>query len=72
MREIELGKLLGEKPQPNIVKFIGCVTTKGKQLKQFLLVNAFTKMFQVSVPDQRYMFSDKWKVIAYFTCILKC
>ena len=30
MREIELGKLLGENPQPNIVKFIGCVTTQGK------------------------------------------
>jgi len=29
IREIELGKLLGEKPQPNIVKFIGCVTTQG-------------------------------------------
>ena len=33
MREIELGKLLGQKPQPNIVKFIGCVTTQGKWLK---------------------------------------
>ena len=32
LREIELGKLLGEKPQPNIVKFIGCVTTQGNQL----------------------------------------
>ncbi|XP_078342494.1 fibroblast growth factor receptor 1-like isoform X1 [Oculina patagonica] len=28
MREIELGKLLGQKPQPNIVTFIGCVTTQ--------------------------------------------
>ncbi|XP_020615347.1 tyrosine kinase receptor Cad96Ca-like [Orbicella faveolata] len=28
MREIELGKLLAEKPQPNIVEFIGCVTTQ--------------------------------------------
>ena len=33
MREIELGKLLGERPQPNIVKFIGCVTTQGKKLQ---------------------------------------
>ena len=32
MREIELGKLLGESVQPNIVKFIGCVTTQGKHL----------------------------------------
>ena len=28
MREIELGKRLEEVPQPNIVKFIGCVTTQ--------------------------------------------
>ena len=32
MREIELGKLLGEDTQENIVKFIGCVTTQGKTL----------------------------------------
>ena len=33
MREIELGKLLGGNPnQPNIVKFIGCVTRGGKRL----------------------------------------
>ena len=30
-REIELGKLIGRNPQPNIVKFIGCVTTQGKK-----------------------------------------
>ena len=30
MREIELGKLFGENEQPNIIKFIGCVTTEGK------------------------------------------
>ncbi|PFX18053.1 Tyrosine kinase receptor Cad96Ca [Stylophora pistillata] len=28
MREIELGKLIGENNQPNIVKFMGCVTTQ--------------------------------------------
>ena len=32
MREIELGKLLGENPQTNIVEFIGCVTTQGKKI----------------------------------------
>jgi len=32
MREIELGKLLGEDTQESIVKFIGCVTTQGKTL----------------------------------------
>ena len=29
MREIELGKIFGETEQPNIIKFIGCVTTEG-------------------------------------------
>ncbi|XP_068691047.1 inactive tyrosine-protein kinase 7-like [Montipora foliosa] len=28
MREIGLGKLIGDSPQPNIVQFIGCVTTQ--------------------------------------------
>ena len=32
MREIELGKLFGESEAPNIIKFIGCVTTEGKQI----------------------------------------
>ena len=30
MREIELGKLIGENVSPNIVKFMGCVTTQSK------------------------------------------
>ena len=30
MREIELGKLIGENVSPNIVKFMGCVTTESK------------------------------------------
>ena len=29
MREIELGKIIGDSNQPNIVKFIGCVTRQG-------------------------------------------
>ncbi|XP_068705132.1 vascular endothelial growth factor receptor 1-like [Montipora foliosa] len=28
MREIELGKVIGDSPQPNIVQFIGCVTNQ--------------------------------------------
>ena len=32
MREIELGKLLNVKPQPNIIKLLGCVTTQSKPL----------------------------------------
>ena len=30
MREIELGKHIGENVSPNIVKFMGCVTTQSK------------------------------------------
>ena len=30
MREIELGKLIGENVPPNIVKFMGCVTKESK------------------------------------------
>ena len=32
MREIELEKLFGETEQPNIIKFIGCATTEGKDM----------------------------------------
>ena len=32
MREIELGKLFGETEQPNIIKFLGYVTTEGNTL----------------------------------------
>lgn len=30
MREIALGNHFGETEQPDIIKFIGCVTTEGK------------------------------------------
>ena len=33
MREIELGKLFGETKQPNIIKFIGCVSAEGKYVQ---------------------------------------
>ena len=32
MREIGLGKVIGDSPQPNIVQFIGCVTTQSKDV----------------------------------------
>ena len=47
MREIELGKLLGGKPQENIVKFIGCVTTQGKTLQLLCLVIELRIIFLV-------------------------
>ena len=31
MKEIGLGKELGDSPQQNVVKFIGCVTTQSKK-----------------------------------------
>ena len=37
MREIGLGKELGDSPQPNVVKFIGCVTTQGKEPVLYIL-----------------------------------
>jgi len=38
MKEIALGKLLGGKPQENIVKFLGCVTTQGKTLLAIVVI----------------------------------
>ena len=35
MKEIGLGKELGDSPQENVVKFIGCVTTQSKNSKLF-------------------------------------
>ena len=49
MKEIGLGKELGDSPQENIVQFIGCVTTQGKKAILFilscLLVEIYTKIF---------------------------
>ena len=33
MREIELGKLFAETEQPNIIKFIGFVSSEGKYIQ---------------------------------------
>ena len=41
MREIELGKLLGETPHPNIAQFIGCVTTEGNEFSYFVFFTLF-------------------------------
>ena len=37
MKEIGLGKELGDSPQENVVKFIGCVTTQSKNSKLFFI-----------------------------------
>lgn len=44
MREIDLGKRLADSPQPNIIKFIGCVTTERKELC-FCLMLVFVYLF---------------------------
>ena len=37
MKEIGLGKELGDSPQTNVVKFIGCVTTQSKKPVLYIL-----------------------------------
>ena len=37
MREIGLGKELGDSPQKNVVQFIGCVTTQSKKAVLYIL-----------------------------------
>ena len=45
MREIELGKRLEEVPQPNIVKFIGCVTTQSNVLHFIHVISLLFRLF---------------------------
>ena len=58
MREIELGKLLGKNPQPNIVKFIGCVTTEGKRVA--FILHELWKLFHVSLPSRIHFLSNSY------------
>ncbi|PFX12207.1 Hemicentin-2 [Stylophora pistillata] len=55
MREIELGKLIGENNQPNIVKFMGCVTTQRgipyDGWSEGRVVAEVTKGYQLPKPD---------------------
>ena len=49
MREIGLGKELGDSPQKNVVQFIGCVTSHSKKsilcILSFLLFEIYTYFF---------------------------
>ena len=51
VKEIGLGKELGDSSQKNVVKFIGCVTTQSKKAVLYilscLLVEIFTHFFFV-------------------------
>ena len=48
MTEIELGRVLAKNPQPNIINFIGCVTTQRKALFSHI----FPSLFICYVPQQ--------------------
>ena len=58
MREIELGKLLGKNPQPNIVKFIGCVTTEGKKVA--VILHELWKLFHGRLPSRIHFLSKSY------------
>ena len=49
MKEIGLGKELGDSPQKNVVQFIGCVTSQSKKailsILSFLLFEIYTYFF---------------------------
>ena len=67
MREIGLGKELGESPQKNVVQFIGCVTSHSKKailcIFSFLLFEIYTHSFFVCLfvrlGKDRYLHSFK-------------
>ena len=67
MREIGLGKELGDSPQKNVVQFIGCVTSHSKKdilrILSFLLFEIYTYFFLfclfVRLGRDRYLHSFK-------------
>ena len=63
MKEIGLGKELGDSPQKNVVQFIGCVTSHSKKsilcIFSFLLFEIYTYLFSyfVRLGKERYLHS---------------
>ena len=66
MREIGLGKELGDSPQKNVVQFIGCVTSHSKKALFFASFHSFysrsTRIFSlfclfVRLGKDRYLHS---------------
>ena len=63
MKEIGLGKELGDSPQKNVVQFIGCVTSHSKKsilcIFSFLLFEIYTYFFCyfVRLGKERYLHS---------------
>ena len=59
MREIGLGKALADSPLPNVVEFIGCVTTQSKEPFCFCFYALFLKIYsQFSLPRSQVW--PKW------------
>ena len=65
MKEIGLGKELGDSPQKNVVQFIGCVTSESKKavfyILSCLLLEIYTYFFGlfVRLGKDRYLHSFK-------------
>ena len=67
MREIGLGKELGESPRENVVQFIGCVTSQSKKailcILSCLLFEIHSHFFPfwllVRLGKERYLYSFK-------------
>ena len=68
MREIELGKELGDSPRENVVQFIGCVTSQSKKAILCILSCLYsisTRIFffpfwlLVGLGEDRYLHSFK-------------
>ena len=66
MKEIRLGKELGDSPQKNVVQFIGCVTSESKKAVLYilscLLFEIYTYFFFclfVRLGKDRYLHSFK-------------
>ena len=68
MKEIDLGKELGDSPQKNVVQFIGCVTSHSMKailcILSFLLFEIYTYFFFlfclfVRLSKDRYLHSFK-------------
>ena len=52
MREIGLGKALADSPLPNVVEFIGCVTTQSKEPFCFCFYGLFLKILLTILSSQ--------------------
>ena len=54
IREIGLGKALADSPLPNVVEFIGCVTTQSKEPFYLCFCALFYSTHNFLFPDLRF------------------